>query len=138
MRQPAELGRRPEPSTSTPALAISSWNPTISFSRLSGGILPASESRVAFTRIMNLIAISLKVGLTFPSRTTPAGFDSPPRFLLKARHAPLEEAALGLLAAKLERLAVRHARIVVLPQAPTQVGARRVGEVVVPQIAFQQ
>src|SRR5688500_7011130 len=59
MRQPFSLRCRPAPSTRMPAFAISSWNPPISRSRDSGGILPASESCVAFTRIMNRMGFLL-------------------------------------------------------------------------------
>src|SRR5215813_12509653 len=59
IRQPAELGCRPVPSSSTPALASCSWYFAISAMRLSSGITPASDSLVAFTTIMKRIVYLL-------------------------------------------------------------------------------
>src|SRR5688572_21298543 len=55
MRDPFELGWSPSPASSTPAFAISSLKSPIApiSSRL--GMTPASESLLAFTRIMNRI-----------------------------------------------------------------------------------
>src|SRR5437899_9769016 len=56
-RQPFELGFKPEASSSTPALCISSLYFCMSDMSFSEGITPASESFVALTIIMNRIAI---------------------------------------------------------------------------------
>jgi hypothetical protein len=53
MRQPLLLGCSPEPSSSMPAFASSSWYFAISAMSFSSGITPASESLVALTMIMN-------------------------------------------------------------------------------------
>ena len=72
MRQPFEVGWSPEPSSSTPALASSSWYWPISAISESSGITPASESLVAFTMIMNRIAVSpLVFGVVEAPRAPP-------------------------------------------------------------------
>src|SRR4051812_23424513 len=60
MRQPLLLGLRPAASSSTPALASSSWNVPISSKHFSASPAkrPASVSAVAFTMIMNLMLCS--------------------------------------------------------------------------------
>src|SRR5271165_5630544 len=56
MRQPFELAWSPEASSSTPAFTSSSWYFAIAAMSSSAGIMPASESLLALTIIMNRMA----------------------------------------------------------------------------------
>src|SRR5688572_32894555 len=58
MRAPFELGLRPDASSSTPAFTSSSLYFAISARTFSSGIAPASDSRLAFTIIMNRMSVS--------------------------------------------------------------------------------
>src|SRR5688572_7893782 len=128
MRQPLPLDCRPAPSTSTPALAISSWKPIISDISASEGITPASESFVALTRIMNFIAISLRLRGLHPLVEWRGGQSTSARKIFQ----PLgEEAALRLLAGKGEGALVGAPGFVQPAGAPAKIGAGRVGQMVV-------
>src|SRR5215469_10071012 len=63
MRAPLELGWRPERSSSTPAFVNSSLYLPIAERSSSLGILPASESLLAFTIIMNRMEVAPLIGL---------------------------------------------------------------------------
>src|SRR5439155_23118330 len=56
-RAPFELAWSPSPASITPALASSSLNFPIAVRAFSSGRTPASESLLAFTRIMNRMAL---------------------------------------------------------------------------------
>src|SRR5256885_5277561 len=58
MRHPFDVAWSPEASSSTPAFCSSSWYFAISPRIFSCGIMPASESFVAFTTIMNRMILS--------------------------------------------------------------------------------
>src|SRR5512139_548322 len=83
MRQPCELGARPEASSSTPACASSLWKVSITpiSSVILGGNTPVSDCGVALTMIMYRISALLQVDssqnswLTNPRRTRPRDFD---------------------------------------------------------------
>src|SRR5262249_54990241 len=75
-RQPFEDGCSPDASSSNPAFASSSWYVVIAANifSFSGGNLPASESLVALTTIMNRIVASpagLGLGAGLPGRSQP-------------------------------------------------------------------
>src|SRR5215469_14705608 len=73
MRAPWELGCRPARSRSTPAFSSSSLYLPITERSSSLGILPASESLLAFTIIMNRMDVAPLIGLELtPDSVEPA------------------------------------------------------------------
>src|SRR3984893_2914508 len=73
MRAPFEVGCRPARSTRIPAFAFSSLYFVIAAIRLSSGIMPASESLLVLTNIINRIDLSSFEYHAGGKRTTATG-----------------------------------------------------------------
>src|SRR5712692_2949929 len=80
MRAPFELGWSPAPSRSTPAFISSSLYLPIAERRSSPGMMPASQSLLAFTIIMNLIVMSPSILISNDEPNSPG-----------SRHGGIEE-----------------------------------------------
>src|SRR5205823_6599961 len=86
-RAPLLLGCRPSPASMMPALTSSSLNLPIAASNSWLGILPASESLLAFTMIMNRMLVSITLDCSWLGRTGRHEIDRRFRFILGAKSA---------------------------------------------------